>query len=70
MSRHNYSDDDLATMRFKAGIDSYLNMLLARNALFSAQRSLGSLKLAFMQNEVTLYKAQSGGWRENARGPG
>jgi len=57
---------DLANMRFKAGVDSYLNVLVARNALFSAQLSLVSLKLSSMQNEVTLYKALGGGWRENA----
>jgi multidrug efflux system outer membrane protein len=57
---------DLATMRFKAGVDSYLNVLVARNALFSAQLSLVSLKLASMQNDVTLYKVLGGGWREHA----
>ncbi len=55
---------DLANMRFKAGVDSYLNVLVARNDLFSAQLSLVSLKLASMQNEVTLYKALGGGWTQ------
>jgi multidrug efflux system outer membrane protein len=57
---------DLANMRFKAGVDSYLNVLVARNSLFSAQLSLVSLNLASMQNEVTLYKALGGGWQENS----
>ena len=57
---------DLANMRFKAGVDSYLNVLVARNALFSAQLSLVTLKLSSMQNDVTLYKALGGGWRENS----
>jgi multidrug efflux system outer membrane protein len=56
---------DLANMRFKAGVDSYLNVLVARNSLFSAQLTLVSLQLASMQNEVTLYKALGGGWQEN-----
>jgi multidrug efflux system outer membrane protein len=55
---------DLANMRFKAGVDSYLNVLVARNSLFSAQLSLVSLKLAALQNDVTLYKALGGGWQE------
>jgi multidrug efflux system outer membrane protein len=58
---------DLADMRFKAGVDSYLNVLVARNALFSAQLTLVSLKLTSMQNEVTLYKALGGGWQENSQ---
>ena len=57
---------DLANMRFRAGVDSYLNVLVARNALFSAQLSLVGLRLAAMQNEVTLYKALGGGWQENS----
>jgi multidrug efflux system outer membrane protein len=57
---------DLANMRFKAGVDSYLNVLVARNALFSAQLSLVDLRLASMQNDVTLYKALGGGWEETS----
>jgi len=57
---------NLANMRFKAGVDSYLNVLVARNSLFSAQLSLVSLKLTSMQNAVTLYKALGGGWEEKS----
>jgi multidrug efflux system outer membrane protein len=57
---------DLANMRFKAGVDSYLNVLVARNDLFSAQLTLVSLRLDSMRNEVTLYKALGGGWEENS----
>ncbi len=56
---------DLANMRFKAGVDSYLNVLVARNSLFSAQLTLVSLQLESVQNDVTLYKALGGGWQEN-----
>jgi multidrug efflux system outer membrane protein len=58
---------DLANMRFKAGVDSYLNVLVARNSLFSAQLTLVSLQLESMQNDVTLYKALGGGWQENTQ---
>ncbi|MGO9135999.1 MAG: efflux transporter outer membrane subunit [Methylovirgula sp.] len=54
----------LADTRFRAGADNYLNVLLARNSLFSAQLTLISLKLSAAQDMVTLYKALGGGWQE------
>jgi multidrug efflux system outer membrane protein len=54
----------LANMRFKAGIDNYLNVLVAENSLLSARLTLVSLKLAAQQNEITLYKALGGGWQD------
>ena len=56
----------LSDMRFKAGIDSYLNVLIAHDALFNAQLTLINLKLASMQSSVTLYKALGGGWQEQS----
>lgn len=55
----------LADARFRAGADNYLNVLLARNSLFSAQLTLISLKLSAAQNMVTLYKALGGGLHED-----
>lgn len=52
----------LSRMRFTAGVDNYLNVLVAQNSLFSAQLNLVSLRLAERQNTVTLYKALGGGW--------
>ena len=56
----------LADMRFRAGVDTYLNVLIAQNSLFSAQLTLINLKLTTMQNAVTLYKALGGGWQEHS----
>ena len=56
----------LADMRFTAGVDNYLNVLVAENALFSARLTLVSLKLAAQQNSLTLYKALGGGWHETS----
>jgi multidrug efflux system outer membrane protein len=56
----------LADMRFEAGVDNYLNVLLAENALFGARLSLVSLKLAAQQNSITLYMALGGGWQETS----
>jgi multidrug efflux system outer membrane protein len=53
----------LSQMRFRAGVDSSLSVLVAQNALFSAQLDLVSLRLAERQNLVTLYKVLGGGWK-------
>jgi multidrug efflux system outer membrane protein len=54
----------LASMRFNAGVDNYLNVLVAENSLLSARLTLVSLELAVRQNNITLYKALGGGWQE------
>jgi len=55
----------LADMRFRGGADNYLNVLLAQSTLFSAQLNLISLRLAAIQNTITLYKSLGGGWKEH-----
>jgi multidrug efflux system outer membrane protein len=57
----------LAGMRFNAGVDNYLNVLVAENSLLSARLTLVSLQLAALQNSITLYKALGGGWQENTQ---
>jgi multidrug efflux system outer membrane protein len=54
----------LSNMRFEAGVDSYLDVLVAENALFEAELTLISLRLTEKQNLITLYKALGGGWSE------
>ena len=56
----------LSKMRFDAGVDSYLTVLVAQSSLFSAQINLVALKLAERQNLITLYKALGGGWVERS----
>jgi multidrug efflux system outer membrane protein len=51
-------------MRFDAGVDNYLTVLVAQSSLFSAQLGLVALKLTEQQNLITLYKALGGGWAE------
>jgi multidrug efflux system outer membrane protein len=58
---------DLAEMRFRNGADNYLNVLVAQNSLLSARLTLISLRLAQLQNSITLYKALGGGWQEHSR---
>jgi multidrug efflux system outer membrane protein len=56
----------LSNMRFTGGVDNYLGVLDSQRLLYSAQQSLVSVKLARLQNLVTLYKALGGGWYEHA----
>ena len=56
----------LADMRYRGGVDSYLNALVAQVALYSAQQQLQTVRLARLQNLVTLYKALGGGLKEHA----
>ncbi len=51
----------LSEARYKAGIDSYLSVLIAQRALYGAQQVLISVRLSRMSNLVTLYKVLGGG---------
>ena len=55
----------LSNMRFTGGVDNYLGVLDSQRLLYTAQQSLVSVKLARLQNLVTLYKALGGGWYEH-----
>lgn len=56
----------LAEMRFRNGVDSFLPVLDAQRALYSAQQAVVSLELLRLQNMATLYKALGGGMKENS----
>ena len=60
---------NVSKMRSDAGADTYLNVLIAQNSLFSAQLTLVSLNLSQQQNLVTLYKALGGGWTDRVQRP-
>ena len=51
----------LSDARYKAGVDSYLNVLVAQRSLYSGQQALVSLRVARLNNLVTLYKVLGGG---------
>ena len=59
---------DVSKMRSDAGADTYLNVLIAQDSLFSEQLTLVSLNLSQQQNLVTLYKALGGGWTDRVQG--
>jgi multidrug efflux system outer membrane protein len=52
----------LAERRYRGGVDSYLNLLVAQRQLFAARQQLVGDRLAQLISEVNLYKALGGGW--------
>jgi multidrug efflux system outer membrane protein len=57
----------LAGLRFRAGVDSFLPVLDAQRTLYSSQQGLVSLELLRLQNTATLYKALGGGMHERTQ---
>jgi multidrug efflux system outer membrane protein len=55
---------DLATLRFRNGISSFLDVLDAQRALFQTQQATIVVQAAQQQNLVTLYKVLGGGWKD------
>ena len=55
---------DLAVSRYKEGIDSFLTQLDAQRSLFEARQAYVVLRLAQQNNQVNLFKALGGGWKE------
>ncbi len=51
----------LSEARYKAGIDSYLSVLVAQRSLFAAQQILVVFHQQRLNNLVTLYKVLGGG---------
>lgn len=50
----------LATARYQAGIDGYLNVLVAQQSLFSARQGLLAVRLAEQVQGITLYAVLGG----------
>jgi multidrug efflux system outer membrane protein len=53
----------LATLRYVAGLSSYLEVLDAQQQLFPAQNALSQVRLSRLLTMVQLYKALGGGWK-------
>jgi outer membrane protein, multidrug efflux system len=54
----------LATMRYRGGITTYLEVLDNQRSLFIQQLSLAQARGNEYQSVVTLYRALGGGWRQ------
>jgi outer membrane protein, multidrug efflux system len=55
---------EISQVRFKDGMDDYIATQDAQRSLYSAQQKLVVLELDQAVNQVNLYKALGGGWRE------
>jgi multidrug efflux system outer membrane protein len=53
----------LASLRYAAGLSSYVEVLDAQQQLFPAQNILSQTRLARLLTAVQLYKALGGGWK-------
>ncbi|WP_269768324.1 efflux transporter outer membrane subunit [Bordetella genomosp. 13] len=56
---------ELSDMRYRGGIDSFLQVQTAQVDFFNAQIALVQTGLNSLINRVELYKALGGGWNEN-----
>jgi len=54
---------DLTNARYRQGVDSYVDVLLAQQDLYSAQQNLLEFQAARLLNAVTLYRSLGGGWK-------
>ncbi|WP_279631894.1 efflux transporter outer membrane subunit [Luteimonas yindakuii] len=55
---------ELSQARYDAGLDSHLQLLDAQRGQYAALQGLVAVRLAGQVNQVSLYKALGGGWRE------
>jgi len=59
----NQRNFSFATVRYREGVDNYLNVLVAQRSLYASQQSLIATRLGQLNQQITLYKALGGGWR-------
>ncbi|QIL82170.1 efflux transporter outer membrane subunit [Diaphorobacter sp. HDW4A] len=52
----------LSDLRYRNGVSSYLDLLDAQRTLFTAEQAVVQVRLALIQNQVSLYKVLGGGW--------
>lgn len=53
---------ELANLRYRQGEDSYLNVLLSQQDLYSAQQDSLQVRYRQFTSQISLYKALGGGW--------
>jgi multidrug efflux system outer membrane protein len=54
---------DLTNARYRQGVDSYVDVLLAQQDLYAAQQNLLQFEAARLINAVVLYRSLGGGWK-------
>jgi multidrug efflux system outer membrane protein len=56
--------DRLSQLRYKGGLDSYLQVLDAERNLFQGELTLAQLRKNELLSIVQLYRALGGGWQQ------
>jgi outer membrane protein TolC len=56
---------DIATDRYKLGLDPYLDVITAQTSLLSSQQTAASLRMQQLTDSVQLIEALGGGWDNN-----
>jgi multidrug efflux system outer membrane protein len=54
---------DLSNLRYRQGEDTYLNVLLAQQDLYSAQQGMLQAQYNKIAGQISLYQALGGGWK-------
>ena len=54
---------ELATARYRQGVDTYLNVLSAQQDLFTTEQNLITTRFNVLNSQVAIYKALGGGWK-------
>jgi multidrug efflux system outer membrane protein len=54
---------DLTTARYRQGVDSYVDVLLAQRDLYTAQQDVLQFQAARLLNAIALYRSLGGGWK-------
>lgn len=54
---------ELATARYRQGVDTYLNVLSAQQDLYTAEQNLITTRFNVLNSQVSLYKVLGGGWK-------
>jgi multidrug efflux system outer membrane protein len=54
---------DITNARYQQGVDSYVEVLLAQQDLYTAQQGLLQFQAARLLNAVALYRSLGGGWK-------
>jgi multidrug efflux system outer membrane protein len=54
---------DLSNLRYRQGEDTYMNVLLAQQDLYSAQQGMLQAQYNKIASQISLYQALGGGWK-------
>jgi len=52
----------LSRLRFEAGADNFLTLLVSERALAAADAALAASEAQVVTNQIALFKALAGGW--------